>query len=147
MVFLATNMNRVSANLTLFTWNNFAIKKLVLTVPDSSPTVFWLLLLLLLLFSAQSGVGGWENVMWPPPQRNEVYRSIIRLQFMRNTGPPRKKLRSWTFFQNLSFFLQFELGRQARPGRHTGIRLYWLVPAEGQNKSWGHRLTAKASTY
>jgi hypothetical protein len=41
----------------------------------------------------------------------------------------------------------FELGRQARPGRHTGIRLYWPVPAEGQNKSWGHRLTAKASTY
>jgi hypothetical protein len=41
----------------------------------------------------------------------------------------------------------FELGRQARPGRHTGIRLYRPVQAEGQNKSWGHRLTAKASTY
>jgi hypothetical protein len=41
----------------------------------------------------------------------------------------------------------FELGRQARPGRHTGIRLYRPVTAEGQNKSWGHRLTAKASTY
>jgi hypothetical protein len=26
----------------------------------------------------------------------------------------------------------FELGRQARPGRHTGIRLYRPVPAEGQ---------------
>jgi hypothetical protein len=41
----------------------------------------------------------------------------------------------------------FELGRQARPGRQTGIRLYRPVPAEGQNKSWGHRLTAKAITY
>jgi hypothetical protein len=40
----------------------------------------------------------------------------------------------------------FELGRLARPGRQTGIRLYWTVPAEGQNKSWGHRLTAKAIT-
>jgi hypothetical protein len=40
----------------------------------------------------------------------------------------------------------FELGRQARPGRQTGIRLYRPVPAEGQNKSWGHRLTAKAIT-
>jgi hypothetical protein len=41
----------------------------------------------------------------------------------------------------------FELGRQARPGRQPGIRLYRPVPAEGQNKSWGHRLTAKAITY
>jgi hypothetical protein len=41
----------------------------------------------------------------------------------------------------------FELGRQARPGRQTGIRLYRPVPADGQNKSWGHRLTAKAITY
>jgi hypothetical protein len=41
----------------------------------------------------------------------------------------------------------FELGRQARPGRQTGIRLNRSVPAEGQNKSWGHRLTAKAITY
>jgi hypothetical protein len=41
----------------------------------------------------------------------------------------------------------FELGQQARPGRQTGIRLYWPVPAEGQNKSWGHRLKAKAITY
>jgi hypothetical protein len=40
----------------------------------------------------------------------------------------------------------FELGRLARPGRQTGIRLYRPVPAEGQNKSWGHRLTAKAIT-
>jgi hypothetical protein len=40
-----------------------------------------------------------------------------------------------------------ELGRQARPGRQTGIRLYRPVPAEGQNKSWGHRLTAKAISY
>jgi hypothetical protein len=31
----------------------------------------------------------------------------------------------------------FELGRQASPGRQTGIRLYRPVPAEGQNKSWG----------
>jgi hypothetical protein len=41
----------------------------------------------------------------------------------------------------------FELGRQDRPGRYTGIRLYRPVPAEGQNKSWGHRITAKACTY
>jgi hypothetical protein len=41
----------------------------------------------------------------------------------------------------------FELGRQARPGRQTGIRQYRPVPAEGQNKSWGNRLTAKAITY
>jgi hypothetical protein len=41
----------------------------------------------------------------------------------------------------------FELGRQARPGRQTGIRLYLPVPAEGQNKYWGHRLTDKAITY
>jgi ElaB/YqjD/DUF883 family membrane-anchored ribosome-binding protein len=41
----------------------------------------------------------------------------------------------------------FELGRQARPGRQTRIRLYRPVPAEGQNKFWGHRLTAKALTY
>jgi hypothetical protein len=41
----------------------------------------------------------------------------------------------------------FELGRQARPARQTGIRLYRPVQAEGQNKSWGHRLTAKAITY
>jgi hypothetical protein len=40
-----------------------------------------------------------------------------------------------------------ELGRLARPGRQTGIRLYRPVPPEGQNKSWGHRLTAKAITY
>jgi hypothetical protein len=43
--------------------------------------------------------------------------------------------------------LLFALGRQARPGRQTGIRLYRPVPAEEQNKSWGHRLTAKAITY
>jgi hypothetical protein len=42
---------------------------------------------------------------------------------------------------------RLELGRQARPGRQTGIRLYRPVLAEGQNKSWGHRLTAKAITY
>jgi hypothetical protein len=41
----------------------------------------------------------------------------------------------------------FDLGRLARPGRQTGIRLYRPVPAEGQNISWGHRLTAKAITY
>jgi hypothetical protein len=41
----------------------------------------------------------------------------------------------------------FELGWQARPGRHTGIRLHRPVLTEGQNKSWGHRLTAKAFTY
>jgi hypothetical protein len=41
----------------------------------------------------------------------------------------------------------FELGRQAGPGRQPGIRLYRPVPAEGQNKFWGHRLTAKAITY
>jgi hypothetical protein len=38
----------------------------------------------------------------------------------------------------------FDFGRQARPGRQLGIRLYWRVPAEGQNKSWEHMLTAKA---
>jgi hypothetical protein len=43
--------------------------------------------------------------------------------------------------------LVFELGRQAKPGRQPGIRLYRPVPAEGQNKSWGHKLTAKAITY
>jgi hypothetical protein len=42
---------------------------------------------------------------------------------------------------------QFELGRQAGPGQQPGIRLYRPVPAEEQNKSWGHRLTAKAITY
>jgi hypothetical protein len=41
----------------------------------------------------------------------------------------------------------FELGRQAGPGRQPGIRLYRPVLAEGQNKSWGHRLKAKAITY
>jgi hypothetical protein len=41
----------------------------------------------------------------------------------------------------------FELGRQSRPGRHTGIRLCRPVPAEGQNKSLEHRLTDKAITY
>jgi hypothetical protein len=47
-------------------------------------------------------------------------------------GPAEKDFREW----------EFELGRQARPGRQIGIRLYRPVPAEGQNKSWGHRLTA-----
>jgi hypothetical protein len=42
---------------------------------------------------------------------------------------------------------QLELGRQARPGRQTGICLYRPVPAEGQKNSWGHRLTATAITY
>jgi hypothetical protein len=43
----------------------------------------------------------------------------------------------------------FELDRQARPARQTGIRLYVYrpLPAEGQNKSWGLRLTAKALAY
>jgi hypothetical protein len=41
----------------------------------------------------------------------------------------------------------FELGRQARPGRQTGICLYRPVQAKGQNKAWGDRLTAKAITY
>jgi hypothetical protein len=30
----------------------------------------------------------------------------------------------------------FDLGRQARPGRQSGIPLYRSLPAEGQNKSW-----------
>jgi hypothetical protein len=41
----------------------------------------------------------------------------------------------------------FELGLQARPGQQTGIRLYRPVQSEGQNKSWGHQLTAKKITY
>jgi hypothetical protein len=41
----------------------------------------------------------------------------------------------------------FELGRQARLGRQTGIRQYPPVPAKGQNKSWGHRLTVKPIAY
>jgi hypothetical protein len=41
----------------------------------------------------------------------------------------------------------FELGWQARPGQQTGICLYPPDPAEGQNKSWGHRFTAKGITY
>jgi hypothetical protein len=51
-------------------------------------------------------------------------------------------------FGLLWFACIFELSRQARLGRQPGIRLYRpAVPAEGQNKSWGHRLTAKAVTY
>jgi hypothetical protein len=47
----------------------------------------------------------------------------------------------------IPYLALFELGRQARPGRQTGIRLYRPVQAEEQNKSRGHRLTAKAITY
>jgi hypothetical protein len=57
---------------------------------------------------------------------------------------------NWTRFNfpgNIISPFLFELGRQARPGWQTGIRLYRPVLAEGQNKSWGHRLTAKAITY
>jgi hypothetical protein len=42
---------------------------------------------------------------------------------------------------------RFELGWQARPGRQTGMRLFRPVSPDGQNKSWGHRLSAKAITY
>jgi hypothetical protein len=46
-----------------------------------------------------------------------------------------------TIFSIAAPFL-FDLGREARPGKQTGIHLYQPVPAEEQNESWGHRLTS-----
>jgi hypothetical protein len=54
---------------------------------------------------------------------------------------------SQLFMSHFFHLFLFELGRQARLGRQTGIRLYPPVPAEGQNKSWGHRLTVKPIAY
>jgi hypothetical protein len=48
---------------------------------------------------------------------------------------------------HISVSARFELGRRARLGRQTGIRLYRPVPAEGQNKSWRQGLTDQAMTY
>jgi hypothetical protein len=79
--------------------------------------------------------------------RSRHYRFLVKLrqtQHYKKAGEA--GMENWISWRSHLAIL-FELGRPARPGRQTGIRLYRPVPAKGQNKSWGHRLTAKAITY
>jgi hypothetical protein len=90
-----------------------------------------------------------SQVLWHPESLHGVskkiepkYRMLLRITEKSSTFREIVIKQTPRELQNL-----FELGRRASLGRQTGIRLYRPVPAEGQNKSWRHRLTAKAITY